>query len=153
MQGELRQAVLLSVTPDNFLAAERYLDDVVRECQLIAVGEQAGLDVPRHLERLADEMLQVMAVRDELHAQVVTAAERGEAAIDVIVTVKPEGPARVRRLLALLEDFEEAARAGRLLAVPSDPEISSRLRWALNQVADQVANGVKPQPYEATRDA
>ncbi len=143
-----RRVVLLDVGVDVLRAVTRYLDDLVRECQLIEVGAGQGLATTEPVHHLADGLLAVDRVH-ELQPQVVEAVDRGHDHLDLVLAVTERAPERMAKLGVLLDEAAELQRRGCLLLAPLPSELDRRLRWALDQITAQVADHAEPRPFES----
>ncbi len=139
--------MLPDLTVEDAHAIGRYLDDLVRECQLIEVGVGEGVATTVRVRNLADGVLAMARVR-ELQLQVVDAAERGADELDLVLAVTDAAADRVAKLRELLDDVAELQRQGMLLLEPLPPTRDRLLRWCFEQISRQVTIGATPAPFD-----
>lgn len=135
-------AVRISRVPVRlFLESQDHQHDLVRELQLIHIGDrrEASGQTPRRISDLiADILSRYEAVRTATRRQVVAALERGEDYVDLDVPVYPGMASALREWLTLLEEADRVCAEGRLLLLASRPEIRELRRWYVDEIASRL---------------
>ena len=127
------------------LTAAAQLDDLVRELGVTTLPSS----LPPDTLDVADRFLGMTAlVRDPFRTAARAAVERHERLLDVSFTVGPEGVAALRGFLAVIEQITDLSIRGELLCLPPPPEVMEFRRWAVDEIARQVAGGAPlPCPF------
>lgn len=145
-EDEQRSPVTLAGMPvARFIALQEHFDGLVRELQLVAVGQGQGLATSA---RLADLALYVqLDIADErriLHEQVVVALEQDLPIVDVHIDLRSTGITGAWQMVEVFEAIDSASRDGFLLTGPADPDLVALLRWIATEVEAQVRDGRPP---------
>jgi hypothetical protein len=137
------QAVPLADLVDLLL----YFDDMVRELQLIAVG-QADDRAAYRLARLAiHHQHEIARARNEIHVQARHWLDQGKERADLVVDLRPSAVAATQALLPLADAFDEASRGGELLTAPCADGCRRVLEWIVAEIGSQLDAGRPPSPF------
>jgi len=150
--GEVVDVQVLALPPDVYHEAEQHNDAVVRELALIvqSANSAGGLEVPRRLLDLATEVRRAFApASDAMRVQVEEAIRRGDATVDIHMSVPRRGWEALLRLADWLDEVDRYCREGELLTLESSPRLRRFRAWYAWQVADQM-QGSAPTPWEPT---
>ena len=127
--------------------SRRHWEGMRRELALMsyADGEAKG-DLPdsarEFLERFrCDTDAMVLSSSEFAHAQ-----RRGDARADIEVELPGEAVGGLLRLAELLDDIDDFARAGGMIATASPPECVALRRWMTDELERQ-ARGERPTPW------
>lgn len=138
--------LLDGLPPRLFEEAVGYLDDALRECQLVLVAESQGHVTDEDLGRVARALVpDIEAMRD--------AFVEAESSLNGDGTVRLAGSllcgqaSMVVHLQVQLVHLRDLERRGDLL-LESDPQASQLLTWVWDAVADQLA-GRPARPFRA----
>ena len=151
-EGDTVDVQVLALPLDVYLEAEQHNDAVVRELTLIvqSANSAGGLDVPRHLLELANEVRATFSpASDGLRAQVEEAIRGGRETVDIHMSVPSRGWEALLRLADWLEEVDRYCLEGDLLTLASSPRLRRFRSWYAGQVADQM-QGLPPAPWEPT---
>lgn len=122
----------------TFLESQDHQHDLVRELQLIQMGERfdtATAAVSHRLARLISDILsRYDGVRSVTRDQMMAALERGEAVATLDVPVYPGIAEALRDWLALLEEADHLCQHGELLLLATPPEIRSLRSWYVEEI-------------------
>jgi anti-sigma regulatory factor (Ser/Thr protein kinase) len=131
--GAARDVVLLDMPVALWVSAREHHNTLMREFSLHQQAAQVapGL-VPARL---------VAADRCRSLVLVALRAAGGGPAVELHLQVRPEQAAWFEALRDVLDDAEQLARTGALLASPGPSEIVAVRRWACGQVLHQLAGG------------
>lgn len=133
--------------PVSFHAAVTYLADVLRECQLVLVAADQGLETDPNLDALARGLVpDIEEIADAFRAADVSTNPDGT--IHLVGWLELRHAATVAHLQMQLVQLRLLGRRGGLL-LESDPQITQLLAWIWDELADQL-HGRPPRPY---RDA
>ena len=142
--GDRRPIVLDGLPPVTFRAAVVFLDDALRECQLVLVAQSQGHATAPELSDIAARLVpSIEEIADAFRAAEVTTADDG--------SVRLAGSLGARQLATVAEvqrqliELRFRGRQGALL-LDADPRVSALLAWIWNEVADQLT-GRAPRPY------
>lgn len=120
-----------------FLESQDHQHDLVREFQLIQIGERdLGMaEAPHELARLVSDILaRYSEVRSTTRNQAVAALRRGDETTTLDVPVRPGmGPA-LQDWLRLLESADAICEQGQLLMLASRPEVRELRRWYVREI-------------------
>ncbi len=138
---------LAEMPAERFRRAVTYLDDTLRECQLVLLSPRSDAGDPgaRDVRRLAEAVVpDLEEVRDLFRTgRLATDRDRLSFTCDL--------PARMALTIAHLQthmvQLRTVARRGELLT-ESTPEVTALLAWIWDEVADQL-NGRPPRPHPA----
>jgi len=148
-----RTVHLLCVPLAVLVELQLYFDDMVRELQLIAVG-QADAGAAHRLHRLAvHTQHEIARARNDLHVQARAGLDAGEPVADLVVDLRPSAVAASRALIPLVEAFDEASRDGDLLAAPCTPGARALLEWIVDEIEVQLVVGEAPTPFTSEASA
>ena len=127
------------------LTAAAQLDDLVRELGVTTLPSS----LPQDTLDVADRFLGMTAmVRDPFRAAARAAVERRERLLEVSFPVGPDGVAALRGFLAVIEQITDLSIRGELLCLAPPPEVMEFRRWAVDEIARQVAGGAPlPCPF------
>lgn len=141
--GDESMVVRLDGVPVRlFLESQDHQHELIRELQLIEIGDR--LDVPatersHRLARMIAEILsQYQAVRSATRDQALAALERGDDVVTLDVPVYPGMAAALREWLALLEEADELCRAGELLLLACGSEVRDLRRWYVRELCTRI---------------
>lgn len=141
---EICTIVLDHLPPVAFQEAVGYLDDALRECQLVLVAESQGHEIDPDLARVARALVpDIEAMRDAF-----VAAERTpnpDGTLRLVGELRCDQAPMVLDLQVQLVHLRDQGRRGDLL-LESDPVIAQLLTWVWEAVSDQLA-GLPPQPH------
>ena len=116
-----------------FLESQDHQHDLIRELQLIDIGERfdsAGRPSSQRVASLITEILaQYQDVRAVTRRQAQAALARGDDVVSLEVPVRDGMADALRRWLELLEEADRLALDGQLLLVPSREEVRQLRRW------------------------
>jgi len=136
---------LLDMPVQLFSRYRVHYTELVRELRLLALAGGTDYPLAREINELAVEVerdrRQSMGP-DDLHA----AENAGRDRVDLEYLIPPGAPARMSRMLELLEASDEFCRDQRLLAMPPDATEVALRRWYLGEFARQGA-GEQPVPW------
>jgi len=154
MEAPPRRTVhLLAVPLEVLVELQLYFDDMVRELQLIAVG-QADAGAAHRLHRLAvHTQHEIARARNDLHVQARAGLDAGEPVADLVVDLRPSAVAASRALIPLVDAFDEASRVGELLAAPCTPRARQLLEWIVDEIEVQLVIGETPKPFTSEASA
>ncbi|HWJ98712.1 MAG TPA: hypothetical protein VNQ33_11175 [Acidimicrobiales bacterium] len=142
--AERRPIVLEGLPEAAFRSAVGYLDDALRECQLVLVAEGQGHETDAELSRVARSLVpDLEEVGDAFRAAGSQVRDDGTLRLAGALTV--DQAALVADIQVLLVHLRILGRRGDLL-LESDPEIAQLLTWVWEEVSDQLA-GRPPRPY------
>ena len=121
-----------------FLQSQDHQHDLIRELQLIELGDRFDLhtsEVSRELARLIAEILSRYAdVRSVTREQAIAALDRGDASVTLQVPVRPGMAGALRTWLRLLDDADRLCSGGELLVLASSPEVRALRAWYVEQL-------------------
>jgi hypothetical protein len=145
-----RPVTLLGAPVAAFAATQMWLDDLFQELQLLAIGEDQGLEMPPELVRLGGQVrAMIERPRVILSEQIAAAAAGGRDAVDLTVELGAMAVPHVARMMLLLDELDEQCRSGVLLTAPRAPEVYAALRWLAREIVGQLEVGRAPRPYAA----
>ena len=120
--------------------AEAHVEALLRELALVAATGTA----PAQERRVAGTVLAAAAALDPLRAdlrhQLAVAVSRGDARVDVTVSVRRADAEGVRDLTHALDEADRLSRTGRLLLVPTPVELSDVRRDYLRRMLAQLSS-------------
>ncbi len=146
---EARRTIVLDGLPSaSFPACVGYLDDALRECQLVLVAAGQGHRTDPELDRVARALVpHIEEIGDAFRAASSTVNPDGSLRLEGSLTL--DQAAMVTDLQVQLVHLRILGRRGDLL-LDSDPEIAQLLTWIWEEIADQLA-GRAPRPYASAR--
>lgn len=131
-----------------FLESQDHQHDLVREFQLVEIGDRYDLvatEVPGELARLVSDILsRYSAVRSATRSQAVAALRRGQDTTSLDVPVRPGMADAMREWLRLLEAADRICDRGQLLVPASRPEVRELRRWYVQEVTRQLDSRHRP---------
>lgn len=129
------------------LASDDNLDDLVREFQVVTMGEGAAQPpVPARLVELVEEVLERYAPqRGGLREATRQAVARGQRLLDVDVAVPPDAVADLWHLTGVLDEVAHYCREGALLSLAPSEELTAFRRWFVSELERQTG-GSPPRP-------
>lgn len=139
---------LAGVPTELFVTLQMHIDELLRELEIIEMGEAAGSSQaePR-LRRIMRELLDLyVEERQAVRAQAEQATALGSPRVDMEVALPEEAVAHGEELLRLFEQADELARQGLLLTVPATEDLAAFRRWILAEVSAQIRSKAAPTP-------
>lgn len=145
MSADVRREIVLDDLPRaSFQAAVGYLDDALRECQLVLVSEGQGHRTDVELSRVATSLVpDIEEIGDAFRAAECTVGADGS--IRLTGTLSVSQAAAIADLQVQLVHLRILGRRGDLL-LDSDPEIAQLLTWIWEEISDQL-HGRPARPY------
>lgn len=142
-----RVAVDLDQLPAaTFRACVVYLDDVLRECQLVLVSAEQGNESDPTLNALAAGLVpDIEEVGDAFRAAELTTNPDGT--VHLQGTLEFNQSATLAHLQMQLIQLRLLGRRGGLL-LESDPQVTQLLAWIWDELGDQI-HGRAPRRYHA----
>jgi hypothetical protein len=142
--------VVLLGTPVGLAAASsRWFDELIRELEIIASGDEAA--PPRSFLQLASrvrEMRTGTRGRDAIEE----ALEADRASVDLELEVPPEAGAVALDLWDRYREIDAYCRDGGLLTIAATPEVHAFVDWYLHEIAGQL-DGRAPRPWRGSSGA
>ena len=125
-----------------FLQSQDHQHDLIRELQLIELGDRFDLatsEVSRDLARLIAEILSRYGdVRSVTRDQALAALDRGDDLVTLEVPVRPGMADALRAWLGLLEQADRLCSGGELLLLASSPEVRALRAWYVDQLVARI---------------
>lgn len=141
--GDALTVRLEDVPVRAFLESQDHQHDLVRELQLIQMGDRFDIgtaEVSHRLARLISDILsRYNGVRSVTRDQMMAALERGEQSAPLDVPVYPGIVEALRAWLALLEEADHLCRHGELLMLATPPEIRSLREWYVSEITARLS--------------
>jgi serine phosphatase RsbU (regulator of sigma subunit)/anti-sigma regulatory factor (Ser/Thr protein kinase) len=150
--AEPRYTVRLGAIPtDLLLAAKAHIDNVVRELALLKAEQvTSGEPLPESIARLVEVVTSDFAeAREEIKRQALAAANRGDAEVELVLSLPLSAAAAGERYLEALDAADRYARAARLLTVSAPVLHRVFRRWYVEALIAQlraVEHGEPPPP-------
>lgn len=123
----------------TFLESQDHQHDLIRELQLIRIGERfdpATAEVSARLAGLiADLLHRYDGVRHATRDQMLAALDRGEETAPLDVPIYPEMIEALEMWIDLLEEADRLCQHGELLLLAATPEVRALRRWYAHEVA------------------
>lgn len=143
--GPARSAVELDrVPPETFRSMVVYLDDVLRECQLVLVSEGQGRAVGQDLADIASGLVpDLEAIGDAFRRADVERNDDGT--FHLRGQLDADQAALIPGLQLRLVQIRQLGRRGALL-LDSDPTVIGLMVWVWEELSDQLA-GRPARPY------
>lgn len=135
---------------DRFHRAVTYLDDTLRECQLMLVGPPPAPDdrAAQDLHQLARALVPDI---EEIRAAFRSGTfEVEDDRVSLHVTAVPALASTMIHLQSQIVQLRLVGRRGALMT-ESDPEVTSLLAWIWDEAADQL-HGREPRSFRRTSD-
>lgn len=132
------------VPPETFRSMVVYLDDVLRECQLVLVSESQGRAVGQDLADIASGLVpDLEAIGDAFRRADVAANDDGT--LHLRGELDAGQAALIPGLQLRLVQIRQVGRRGALL-LESDPVVIGLMVWVWEELSDQLA-GRPARPY------
>ena len=145
LESETARVVRLRDVPVTVaVASDDHLNDLTRELSLDATGPLA-----QSLLRAIAEIGGSFPYDTEWRERVRAARVFGNPRLDVEVRVDPERLAVLQGIVRLLDEAEAAMRSGLFLALPPPPTVRTFRRWAVEEMAAQLAGQPPGCPPDA----
>lgn len=127
---------------------QEHTDGLLREFQLLLVGEQGGSHhAPRQLVQLADMFtVRFGSMIESINAERQTAYDAGQDRLDSLVPLVAGTPELMAQVDHVFTAVDEYCAAGDLLVLPRTPELVGLSRWTLGELVRQYEGG-EPQPW------
>ncbi len=141
--GEEQRVVRLEGVPvELFIESQDHQHDLIRELQLIQMGDRFDLgtaEVSHRLARLIGDILtRYSAVRSVTRLQALAGVDRGEERVTLDVPIYPGMAGALRTWLRLLDEADRLCRRGELLLVASRPEVRELRRWYVEEITTRL---------------
>jgi len=146
---DLHRSIVLDGLPEEpFRAAVGYLDDALRECQLVLVARSQGHRTDAELGSVASRLVpDIEEIADAFRAA--EATSDGAGSLRLVGTLMVGQDATIADLQVQLVHLRTLGRRGDLL-LESDPETAALLTWIAEETSDQL-HGRAPRPYRPAR--
>ncbi|HEX2039179.1 MAG TPA: SpoIIE family protein phosphatase, partial [Acidimicrobiales bacterium] len=136
--------------------SSEYLDELLRELELVRLGARQGVTgtaYPHRLLVLVDRILSSWSSsRDDTRRQAEVALREGRPTLDLRIALPRVAAMIAEQFVALLDEIEEFSADGRLLTVPPRDELRRFQRWFCAEAAAQLRGERGPSSY-VVRDA
>jgi anti-anti-sigma factor len=151
-EERLVEVQLLDVPVAVWKQAAEHQEAVQREFDIIRSSEPDD-SLPNRLQALIAELEQRFGyLGDTNQRRLSEAADRGEAAIDLIYQVPSSSGDAIERLAAMLDEVDEYCRMGEHLLTTATPEpLLAFRRWFLGEFERQLV-GAPPTPWPSYVD-
>lgn len=144
----LRTIDLDGLPVELFRNAVVYLDDALRECQLVLVAQGQGVATDADLGEVAHALVpDIEEIADAFRASEATTNDDGT--LRLVGSLLVAQSATVADLQVQLVQLGRLGRRGDLL-LESDPLVAALLTWVWEEIADQL-HGRPPLPYRPAR--
>ena len=125
-----------------FLESQDHQHDLIRELQLIDIGERGSEGHERPSQRLAELIAAILARYGEVRAvtrrQALRAMELGERELTLEIPVQEGMREALQDWLELLEEADRLAVGGELLLIPAREEIRQLRRWYVSETVARI---------------
>ncbi|MFO7547489.1 MAG: STAS domain-containing protein [Acidimicrobiia bacterium] len=150
---DLVEVRLIGVPIEVWRRASAHQEAIQREFDIIRAGE-AEESVPNRLRSLIDDLDGLFGgVSESTWAELHEAADRGDAAVDLVFRVPVAAGLAARQLADMLDEVDEFCRAGEhLVSLATPPELLAFRNWFLGEFTNQAGEGLRPVPWEAHDD-
>ena len=136
------------VPPETFRQVVVYLDDVLRECQLVLVSQGQGRAVGVELADIASGLVpDIEEIGDAFRAAEATTNDDGTLHLQGALTATQAS--LIGSLQLRLVQVRQLGRRGALL-LESDPQVIQLMVWIWEEISDQL-HGRAPRPYAHAR--
>ncbi|MCU1371750.1 MAG: hypothetical protein JWO77_2944 [Ilumatobacteraceae bacterium] len=136
------------VPPATFRHMVVYLDDVLRECQLVLVSQSQGRAVSTELADIASGLVpDIEEIGDAFRAAEIT--ERDDGTLHLSGALTANQASLLAGMQVRLVQVRQLGRRGALL-LDSDPQVIQLMEWVWEELADQL-RGRRPRPYQHAR--
>lgn len=126
----------------TFLESQDHQHDLIRELQLIELGDRfdtTTAEVSRRLAGvIADILVRYDGVRSATRDQMMAALDRGEVLASLDVPVYPGMASALKTWLELLEEADRLCQHGELLLVAASPEVRALRRWYATELTRRI---------------
>lgn len=130
--------------PETFRKMVVYLDDVLRECQLVLVSQDQGRDVSVELGDIASGLVpDIEEIADAFRAAEDSVKDDGTLHLRGSLTA--DQASLIASLQMRLVQVRQLGRRGALL-LESDPQVIALMVWVWEEISDQLA-GRAARPY------
>jgi hypothetical protein len=148
MTVELIEVRLLQLPLDVWARTQEHVDGLLREFALIAQDEEARAAAPGRLLALVEELTAGYGSFSEAQRrEMVAAANRGEATIDLTYHIPPAAGGAAQQLGDMLDQADEYCRRGHhLLTLATPPEELRFRHWFISEFVEQIG-GAPPTPW------
>jgi hypothetical protein len=147
---EIRGHGVLRDYPLRLWAQQReHVDALLREFQLLLVGEQGGSThpAPRRLIDLADRFTsQFGPLIDALNAERQAALDRGQDRMDSTIPLLEGLPSMLDEIDQVMASVDEFCASGELLVLPRPPQLLALAAWTREELVGQYDGG-EPTPW------
>ncbi len=135
-----------------YLAAREHSDGLMREFQLLAIGNPEAADVPKRLGQLAERLSTDYAgFTVAAEAALADAEAAGTAELDLTYRLPHEVAGAAAELGDLLDEADRFCASGEyLLTLVTPPEALAFRRWFIDEVVRQIG-GEPPVPWPEWR--
>jgi hypothetical protein len=145
-----RIAVLRDYPLRLWARQQQYTDDLLREFNLLLLGEQSGemhSSAPGRLVGLADMFTTNFGpLIDAIRAERQAALDAGKDRIDSQIPILENLPDLLEQVRVVLESADEFCRQGHLLTLPRPPELIALATWTQEELIAQYSGG-EPTPW------
>ncbi|MBW3557636.1 MAG: hypothetical protein KY454_11955 [Actinobacteria bacterium] len=147
--GDEQRVLRLEAVPAAlFLESQDHQHDLIRELQLIDIGDRFDLgtaEVSHRLARLIGDILTRYApVRSATRLQAIAAVDRGEELVTLEVPIRPGMAEALTVWLRLLEEADDLCRKGELLLLATRPEVRDLRRWYVQELTTRLDDLERP---------
>lgn len=134
--------------PETFRQVVVYLDDVLRECQLVLVSQSQGRAVGTELADIASGLVpDIEEIGDAFRAAEATTNDDGT--LHLVGALTANQASLIASLQLRLVQVRHLGRRGALL-LDSDPQVVQLAEWIWEELSDQL-HGRPPRPYQHVR--
>jgi GAF domain-containing protein/anti-sigma regulatory factor (Ser/Thr protein kinase) len=142
---DVRQVQLPGSPAILTLRSEEYIDELLREFELVRLGGRQGVlrsDYPQRLLAIMDEILtRFSGLRLSVRDQAEAALARGDATFMLTVQLPVLAVPAMRQFLTLIDEVETFAEAGHMLTLPPADEVRRYQRWLVTTVVTKLELG------------
>jgi len=145
--------VLVDFPLDLFLRSRRYNEALLREFAFIAETDVDEASIPARLVKLVAEIrARFMVLNADIEEQLERADARGDASVNLLVHLLPQGRQAALDLVRLFDDADEFCRRGDLLTLAVPAEFRSLREWYFGECVRQM-DGEAPTSWPAWQAA
>lgn len=139
---------LRGVPTELFVRLNLHIDELLRELEIIEMGEAAGAaDGAGELHQVAHALLDRYAhQRESAWQQAELAAGRRDQRLDLELVLPREAADAADELATLFERADDLSRQDRLLTVAAPADVASLRRWIAGEIGAQLRHGAAPAP-------
>lgn len=138
---ELREVRIDRFDADLYLRTLDHARELVRELQIIEIGEESGTanSTPLELRKLMSEILDRYSGITDANVEVARRAlDDGEVEITLVMHLPPDAADDAERFLALLEAADRWCEDGHLLTLAAPPELHAFRQRYIGEVVRQL---------------